>query len=381
MAEDNKVDENSRRKFIKNCLACTAGFAVLGGLDFPQKLFAQNAEGLHIASYWEPMTENKVKCKLCPNNCILLPEKNGPCFTRGNRKGELFALSYAKPSVITLDDIEKSPLYHYQLKEKVFSIATAGCNLHCQFCQNWEISQAGPDNVKTFDLAPEEVIARAKKNNVNAINFFYTEPIIYYEYMLDIAKLAKQNKMKTFCITAGYISQEPLEELIPYIDAFVIGLKGFDDAFYKKYCGGNVEYIKETIKTLAKNKNKTWFEIVNLLITDLNDDKAGISDMVNWIKREVGVNIPLHFTRFEPAYKMMDIKATPLKRLEDAYDIAREAGMQYVYIGNIAGHKGNNTYCPKCGKMLIERVNYEVIKNDLKNGKCSCGNEIPGHWL
>ncbi len=381
MTEEKNCNENSRRKFIKNCLACTAGFTILGGLDFPEKLFAQNTDGLHKASFWEPMADNKVKCKLCPNGCILLPEKNGPCFTRGNRKGELFALSYAKPSVITLDDIEKSPLYHYQLSEKVFSIATAGCNLHCQFCQNWEISQSGPDNVKTFDLSPEEVIARAKKNNVNSINFFYTEPIIYYEYMLDIAKLAKQNKMKTFCITAGYISPEPLDEFIPYIDAFVIGLKGFDDTFYKKYCSGNVSYIKQTIKTLAKNKDKAWFEIVNLLITDLNDSKEGINEMVQWIKNEVGINVPLHFTRFEPAYKMMDVQATPLSRLEDAYDIAKKAGIEYVYVGNIPGHKGNNTYCPKCGKLLIERVNYEVIKNNLKNSKCSCGNEIPGHWL
>lgn len=381
MVDSEKSNENSRRKFIKNCLACSAGFAILGGIDFPEKLFAQTGDGLHKASYWEPMADNKVKCKLCPNNCILEAEKNGPCFSRGNRKGEMFALSYALPSVIMLDDIEKTPLYHYQLNEKVFSIATAGCNLHCQFCQNWEISQAGPNDVKTFNLEPAEVIARAKKNNVNSINFFYTEPFVYYEYMLDIAKLAKQEKMKTFCITAGYAGKEPLEELIPYIDAFVLGLKGFDDSFYKKYCGGSVEYIKDTIKTLVKHKDKTWFEIVNLLITGLNDDIAGIREMVKWIKSEAGINVPLHFTRFEPAYKMMDIPATPLGRFEDVYDLAKKEGMQYVYIGNIAGHKGNNTYCPKCDKLLIERVNYEVIKNSLKNGKCSCGNEIPGHWL
>ena len=371
----------TRKEFIIKCLACSAGFYVLDSMAFPGYLFADETTQPYKAKYWEPLEDKKVRCLLCPNKCILLPGEDGLCHARGNRKGVLYSLVFGRPSVIKLDNIEKSPLYHYQVDGKVFSIATAGCNLACQFCQNWEVSQTGPDKVKTFDLDPEEVIERAKKNNVNAINFFYTEPVVYFEYMMEIARLAKEEKMKTFCITAGYINEEPLKELIPFIDAFVIGLKGFDEEFYRKYIGADIEPVKKMIKILIKNRAKSWFEIVNLLIPDLNDDENTIREICRWILNEAGNCVPLHFTRFEPAYKMKDFPPTPPDTLDHAYNIAKECGLNFVYTGNMPGHTGNNTYCPECKKVVIERVDYTVINNTLENGKCSCGYKVPGHWL
>ncbi len=393
MKESHKKFDNkstiSRETFIKNCFTCGIGFYALNNLIIPRQVFADDLSAeakaditqLHKAKYWRPIAGEKTKCVLCPEECIIQQGKNAICYSRGNRNGTLYSLVYARPSVISLDMVEKSPLYHFQIDGKVFSIATAGCNLACLFCQNWEISQVGPDDVETFELEPEEVINRAKKHNINSINFFYTEPTVYFEYMLDIAKLAKKENMKTFCVTAGYINSEPLNELIPFIDAFVLGLKGFDDDFYKKYIGCSIEPIKDTLKILAKSRDKTWFEIVNLLIPDLNDDEATIKEMCRWLTNELGNDVPLHFTRFEPSYKMTDIPPTPISTLENAYKIAKDSGIHYVYLGNLPGHKGNNTFCPGCNKMVIERVNYTVIKNTLKDGKCACGYEIPGHWL
>ncbi len=375
----------SREKFFKKCFAFGIGFTVLKNFTLAEspiinKSIGNNTE-LQKAKYWESLLNKKTRCNLCPNFCELSPEQVSLCHTRKNIDGTLYTMVYSKPSIITLDLIEKSPLYHYQVDGKVFSIATAGCNLTCQFCQNWELSQSGPDKNKTFDLSPAEVIEYAKKNNANAINFFYTEPFIYYEYMLDIAKLAKKEKMKTFCVTAGYVNSEPLKEIIPLIDAFVFGLKGFDNNFYKEYIGCELEPIKNSLKILAKNKDKTWFEIVNLLVPGLNDKDESIKEMCKWIKLEIGEDIPLHFTKFEPAYKLKDLSPTPIATLENAYKISKAEGLQYVYVGNIPGHDGNNTYCPRCNKKIIERVGFTVIKNNLKHGKCSCGHEISGNWI
>lgn len=374
----------SRRHFIQRSCAFCAGWYIFNNLMIPKKLIASPAmmgKGLHKAEYWKSLSDKMTQCQLCPNECITSPGENGNCHSRGNRDGEYYSLVYGLPAVIALDNIEKSPLYHYQISGKAFSIATSGCNLHCQYCQNWDYSQVTIDDVKTFPLEPAEVIARAKKNDVNAINFFYTEPTIYFEYMRDIATLAKKEGMKTFCVTAGYINEEPLTELIPLIDAFVFGLKGFDKDYYSNIIGGELEPIKKSLKLLAKNADKTWFEIVNLLVTGLNVDSKQITEMCQWIKDEIGKDVPLHFTRFEPYYKLKDLDPTPIDALSNAYKIATDLGLEYVYVGNLPGNEGCNTVCPKCGTTVIERVDFEVIKNTTVKGKCSCGNQLPGHWI
>jgi len=373
----------SRKTFIKKCLCLGLGGFIFDKAVAHDRMF-DNEEGYtkwHVAKHWESLAGSICQCRLCPNECRINPGETGDCHVRENHEGTLYSLVYSRPSVIKLDMIEKSPLYHYQLDEKVFSIATAGCNLSCLFCQNAKLSQNGPEQVKTFYLTPEQVIKRAKKHNIHSINFFYTEPAIYFEYMLDIARLAKKEGMNTFCVTAGYINPEPLSLLIPYIDAFVVGLKGFDNDFYNKYIGVDLEPIKKTLKMLAMKRDTTWIEIVNLLIPDHNDDRASIQAMCSWTRNELAHDIPLHFTRFEPAYKMKETSPTPISTVESSYKLARESGLHYVYIGNIPGHKGNNTYCPRCNKLLIERVDYTVIKNKLRNGKCTCGYKIAGHWI
>ena len=392
MKESNiNTDNNnfSRRAFLRNCTGFGLGCFVFNNMDFSENLLTGNTKELnnsntiklHKADYWKSLGKKITQCELCPNGCTLAVGENGNCHSRGNRDGEYYSLVYGLPAIIALDNIEKSPLYHYQIKDKAFSIATSGCNLHCNYCQNSDYSQVGPDEVKTYPLEPADVIARAKKNGVNAINFFYTEPTIYFEYMRDIAVLAKKENMKTFCVTAGSINEEPLNELIPLIDAFVFGLKGFDKVFYTKYIHGELEPIKNSLKILAKNKDKTWFEIVNLLVTDLNVDDTQITAMCKWIKEEIGIDVPLHFTRFEPYYKMKDFEPTPISSLSNAYQIAKDIGLQYVYTGNLPGNDGCNTYCPKCRKTLIERVDFDIIKNITDKGKCSCGHQLPGYWL
>ncbi|MFH0866464.1 MAG: AmmeMemoRadiSam system radical SAM enzyme [Bacteroidota bacterium] len=377
----NKI---SRRNFIGQGSLWCLGCYMFGNFFSAKKVSGnQTAKSvdLHKADYWTSLPENKVKCQLCPNCCEVLPGENGKCHSRGNREGVYYSLVYSYPAIIALDNIEKSPLFHYQVKGQAFSIATTGCNLQCQFCQNWEYSQADFDATKTFYLEPAEVISRAKKNGVDSINFFYTEPTIYFEYMRDIATLAKKENMTTFCITNGYINEAPLNELIPLIDAFAVGLKSFDNSFYSTYLGGELEPVKKSLLLLAKNKDKTWFEIVNLLVTGLNDDMAKISEMCQWIKDNIGTDVPLHFTRFEPYYLLKNLEPTPVSTLSSASITAKNAGLEYVYVGNLPGDEGCNTLCPECGKTLFERVNFETIKNNSDKGKCSCGHQLPGHWL
>lgn len=377
----NKI---SRREFIQQSSLLCMGCYFFGSLIKSNNSFGKTSPKtayMQKADYWKSLPDNMTECLLCPNGCLKASGENGQCRARGNRDGVYYSLVYAYPSVISLDNIEKSPLFHYQIKGQAFSIATTGCNLHCQYCQNWEFSQAEFDASKSFYLEPSEVIARAKKNDVDSINFFYTEPTIYFEYMRDIAALAKKEGLSTFCITNGYINEEPLKELIPLIDAFVVGLKGFDTTFYSTYIDGEVEAVKNTILYLNKNKDETWFEIVNLIVPGLNDDMTTIHEMCVWIKDNIGSSTPIHFTKFEPFYKLSHLEATPSDTLLQARDIAKKVELEYVYVGNVPGNEGSNTICPKCNTTVVERVGFDVIKNITVLGKCSCGHQLPGKWI
>ncbi len=380
METGNYAKSHTRRCFLRNACYAALGFTALPLVPAAAlKPYAPYRP--RKADYWEHLTGDRVRCLLCPNGCVISPGETGACHGRMNRGGALYSLVYGRPSVLALDTVEKSPLYHFAFSEQALSIATAGCNLSCKYCQNWEVSQYGPDRVdKVFRLEPGEVIARAKKHGVRAVNFFYTEPVVYYEYMRDIARLAKKNDMKTFCITAGFINREPLEEIIPLVDAFVVGLKGFTDDFYRKIIGGRLEPVKQCLEILARHKDETWFEIVSLLVPGHNDNPETVKAMCRWIARDVGREVPLHFTRFEPYYRMKDTPPTPPETLRRAYRYARDAGLRYVYLGNLPGGEGSATVCPRCGKKVIERIDFTVIKNNLKDGTCPCGESIPGRW-
>ncbi len=330
------------------------------------------------AMFYEKHGNKSVQCRLCPRNCIINENKRGNCRVRENRQGKLFSLSYASPCAAAVDPIEKKPLFHFLPGTYAYSIGTAGCNLHCKFCQNWSTAQAFPEDVISEHAEPKDVVNAAVKAGCKSIAYTYNEPIVFYEYALDTAKLAKKKGLKNVIVSNGFIQQEPLVELCKYIDGANIDLKGFTDDFYRKTTTAWLEPVLETLKTI--NKKKTWLEITNLIIPKHNDSMNTIKKMCEWIVKELGNNVPIHFSGFYPAYNMKSTSPTPVSTLTKAYDVAKKSGINHVYIGNVRAEKESSTYCPKCGELAIERKWFEVSKNNLKSGKCQCGEKILGVW-
>jgi pyruvate formate lyase activating enzyme len=330
------------------------------------------------ALFYEKLDKMKVQCHLCPNNCIILHGKRGSCRVRENRGGVLYSLVYGLPCTAGVDPIEKKPLFHFLPGSRSYSIATPGCNLHCKWCQNWQISQRGPDEVPCFKMDPEEVVANAVKNDCKTIAYTYVEPAIFYEYVLDTAKLAHKAGIANVMVTNGYINQKPLRKLYKHIDACNVDLKGFTDEFYREYCGGKLQPVLDTIKTV--HKMGVWLELTTLLIPGLNDSEDMIRKMCAWIKKELGPGVPLHFSRFFPYYQMAHVPPTPPESLKRAYEIAKEEGLKYVYVGNIQMEDMEDTSCPKCGKKIIDRgMMFTVDSVKMKAGKCGfCNAKIDG---
>jgi len=333
---------------------------------------------LHEASYYEPLANKTVQCFLCPNQCVLSPSQWGLCKARKNIDGKLYSMVYGKIATAHVDPIEKKPFFHVLPGSTAFSIATTGCNMRCLFCQNWEISQAFPDDVPTQAATPEEVVSQALASGARSIAFTYNEPVIAYEYMLDIAKLAKAKGLKTVVVSSGYIEKEPLKELLKYIDAYKVDLKAFNENFYKKLTGGGLGAVLETLKTIKQSG--VWLEIVNLLIPGENDSDDELRAMARWIQSNLGDSVPLHFSRFFPQFKLKNLPPTPTETLIRARKIAMEEGLKYVYIGNIAYPEGETTWCPGSKEKAIVRQGYFVTANNLKDGACPDGEKIPGVW-
>lgn len=334
---------------------------------------------MHQAKYYNTFENNKIKCTLCPHECILHSGQVGICKTRKNIDGKLYTLAYSNPCAVNIDPIEKKPLQHFHPSSKTLSIATAGCSLSCMNCQNASISQVGPDKVKNYNLKPEQIVDLALKNNCKSISYTYTEPFVFFEYMLDTAKLAKDAGLKNIIVSSGFVNTAPLKELIPYLDAANIDLKSFNNEKYKQMSKATLNPVLNTLSEL-KNAN-IWLEITNLLIPEFNDDKVMISEMCNWLISNKFENTPLHFSKFYPTYKLTNTPATSTKTIEKAIKIAKGLGINYVYSGNIPGNKYEHTFCPKCGMKIIERVGYNVLKNKIKIDKCpQCGHKTHGVW-
>jgi len=347
-------------------------------LIYSIQTFADKPQVFQEAQFYEKLKKNYVKCLLCPNYCVIKPGDVGICRARQNIDGKLYTIVYNKPVAIHVDPVEKKPLYHFYPGSQILSLATAGCNLRCNFCQNWTISQIDPRKADSYELSAEEIVLMAKEYNCKGIAFTYTEPTIFFEYMLDIAKLAKAENIKTIWVTCGYINPQPLKKLAPYIDAANIDLKGFSEEFYRTYTTGTLEPVLETIKT-AKQEN-IFIEITNLVIPQANDDPIILKEMLNWLKENLGTDIPLHFSRFFPNYKLTNRPPTPLKTLNDFYQTAIDQGFNYVYIGN-APDLAEDTFCPNCGKKIIDRSGYFIKKIEITDGKCNyCGAKIPGSF-
>jgi pyruvate formate lyase activating enzyme len=293
--------------------------------------------------------------------------------------GQLKTIVYGRVVAVHVDPIEKKPLFHFHPQSRSFSIATAGCNMNCLFCQNWQISQALPEDTRFMKLNPKEVVNLALQNKCDSIAYTYTEPTIFFEFMRDTAKLAKENKVKNVWITCGYIEEKPLRELCKYIDAANVDLKGFSEKFYLDYTNGKLKPVLDTFKILKEEG--VWIELTNLVIPGANDSPQMISNLCAWVVKELGTGVPVHFSRFHPDYKLQDRPPTPVATINRAVDIARGFGIKYVYSGNVAGDKNESTYCPKCGKKIITRRGYQISDIKIKKGKCAfCGTKIDGRW-
>ncbi|MFX0121886.1 MAG: AmmeMemoRadiSam system radical SAM enzyme [Candidatus Hodarchaeota archaeon] len=319
------------------------------------------------------------KCRLCPHECVISEGARGQCRVRENLGGRLYSLVFGTPCAVHLDPIEKKPFYHFLPTALAFSLATAGCNLSCLYCQNWNISQAQPEDVDTVDLPPERLIATAIANGAPVIAYTYSEPIIFYEYMLESARYGRKLGLRNVVISAGYINPEPLKTLCEAVDAIKIDLKGFNQEFYREVCGGELQPVLETIQTIAASG--THLEIVNLLVPTLNDDMDEMRALCRWVVDNAGPDVPVHFSRFHPDYQLDNLPPTPQATLEQAWAIAHEEGVRYAYVGNLPGHAANNTYCHYCGNLIIARQGFWVSEFHIVKGKCRfCGTPIPGVW-
>ncbi len=339
----------------------------------------KNPNVLKPAEYWQPLENNAVQCALCPRRCFIEPGQKGFCRARKNISGKLYTLNYGEPVAMHLDPIEKKPLAHVYPGSKSFSIATAGCNLRCKFCQNWEISQLDPEEAQVEFVPAEEIVTMAKSSGAQTIAFTYTEPTIFYEYMLDIAKAARKEGISCVMHSAGFINEEPLRQISKYLIAANIDLKGFSQKYYSSFCEGNLENVLNTLKILKEEG--VWVEITNLLIPGANDSEEDLRKLCAWVKENLGPDTPIHFSRFYPMYKLTDLSPTPLTSLIRAKTIAKEVGMHFVYIGNVPEQIGEDTHCPYCQKVLIKRIGYNVLENHIVKGKCAfCGKDIAGIW-
>ena len=360
----------NRRQFIKS--VSLAGIAA--PLLLPGR--AEAAEIGHEARYYEKLPELKVKCTLCPHECRVADLERGTCGVRENRGGTYYTLVYGNPCSTHIDPIEKKPLFHYLPGTQAFSIATAGCNFSCRFCQNWEISQKRPEQVKSVDLGPVAVVRAALENNCKTIAHTYTEPVVFFEYMLDCAIRGREAGIPNVMISNGYIRKQPMRELCRYLGAVKIDLKAFTEKFYAEQCGGNLKPVLDTLLTLKEEK--IWFEIVVLIVPSLNDTPGEIEALSRWICKELGPDVPLHFSRYYPTFMIRNIPPTPPDLLRLARKIAIESGLKFVYIGNLVSD-AENTSCPACGKVLIRRLMFSVTVEGMKDNRCKyCGTVIPG---
>ncbi len=328
------------------------------------------------AMFYEKLDNKKVHCKLCAQSCKISSGKRGFCRVRENRDGTLYTLNYNMVSSEALDPIEKKPLYHFYPGSAVYSLGSIGCNFRCKHCQNWTISQVDVDTSQSREISPETAVSRALQFGASSIAWTYNEPTIWYEYTYDCARLAKEAGLATVYVTNGYITPEALEKISPYLDAFRVDFKAFNNEFYRKMASARLEPVLEATK--LAHELGMHIEVVNLVIPTHNDDPEELRAMSRWIYENLGADTPIHFTRFHPYYQLTDVPPTPLETLEMAYDIAKEEGLHYIYIGNVPGSGKENTFCPECNQLLIKRGMFDTEEyNITEDNACpQCGKDI-----
>lgn len=326
------------------------------------------------AMFYEKLEDKKVRCHLCAFDCLIPEGKRGTCRVKKNKNGKLYSLAYDKLSAANPDPIEKKPSYHFAPGTRTFSIATPGCNWKCKYCQNWGISQG---EIQGEELTPKEIVQQAKLSGCEGISYTYGEPTIFYELTYDTAKLAHKENLYNTYVTNGYINPEPIKKIAPYLDQVTVDFKGSGDPeFLQEF--SSVPGPDPIFRALKEYKKQGVFvEITDLIVPELGDSMERVGELVEWIINNLGEETPLHFLKFVPHYKVKDLPPTSIEILEEAYQIAVDKGMKYVYLGNV-GDRRNNTYCPECGELLIERRGMQLVKNKVKDGRCpACGAEIP----
>ncbi len=380
----------NRRDVLRWCVACGAAGAVSHlpiemtlGQDVvePAILPGPKLEGVarHKALFWEELEEGKIKCVLCPRECEVADVERGYCGVRENRGGAYQSLVYGAVCSANIDPIEKKPLFHYLPGTPAFSIATAGCNIECKFCQNWKISQYRPEQVPSTLVSPDRLVSNCASRDCPTIAYTYSEPVIFYEYMHDTAALARQRGIGSVMISNGYIQEKPLRQLCTHLTGVKIDFKAFSERFYADTCAGELKPVLKTLETLKEIG--IWFELVILIIPTLNDDPKEIKEMSEWVVKHLGPDVPMHFTRFHPTYRITNLPRTPVATIERCRKLALDAGVRYVYVGNVPMHPGENTYCHNCNHELIRRVGFRIASNKMVNGKCpKCKTSIPGVW-
>ena len=363
----------SRRAFAKQ-----SSLAVAGSILAPVSLNAMKPALPERLAMYQAESARGIACLICPNECVLKEGEISVCRNRVVRKSKLYTMAFGNPCAANVDPVEKKPLNHFLPGTSAFSIATAGCNFACLNCQNWTISQTSPDKTENYDLPPEDVVASAVANNCRSIAYTYSEPNTFFEYVYETSKIARQQGIKNIMVSNGYINPEPLKELCRYIDGANIDLKSFSDSTYLRLNGGKLQPVLDALKIYRDEG--VWLEITNLIVPGWTDKPEEIKLMCKWLAENGFTDVPLHFSRFQPLYKLENLPPTPLGTLVNAASIAHDAGLKYVYIGNVPGSDKDDTICPNCGKKVIERSGYRIVSNILKDGKCTCGTPIPGRW-
>jgi pyruvate formate lyase activating enzyme len=364
-----------RRQFLSAAaLPCLAACAAA-----PCSAADSNSQYIREARFYEKLPNKKIKCKLCPRECVIDDRERGYCGARENRGGRYYTLVHSRVCAANVDPVEKKPLFHFAPGTLSLSVATAGCNVNCKMCQNWEISQTRPEQAPATYIPPARLAELARQNRCASIAYTYSEQVVFAEYVLDSAEAGRMAGVKSVMISGGYVQRDPLIELCKRVDAIKIDVKAFSDKFYKEVVNGDLKAVLQTL--VEVRKQGVWSEIVYLVIPTLNDSDKEFRGLARWIKTELGPGVPLHFTRFHPEYLLKNLPPTPLPTLERAKAICDAEGLEYVYLGNIPGHPAESTRCPKCKRAVVERAGFTVRSLNLDRGKCRfCRHPIPGVW-
>ena len=376
--QNSKFDPG-KRDFLKKSLALSAGLicfpcrSAFSGISFEEQVIYQKT------AMFQEETARGIMCRICPNECVLKEGELSKCNNRRVHDSKLYTMAFGNPCTVNVDPVEKKPLYHFLPGSKAYSIATAGCNLVCLNCQNWTISQTSPDKTRNFDLMPDKVVEECIKNNCSSIAYTYSEPVTFYEYVFETATLARNAHVKNIFKSNGYINTEPLKKMCSVIDAANIDLKAFSESTYLKLTGGKLQPVLDSLKVLKDMG--VWLEITNLIVPDWTDNQDDIRKMCRWLSDNGFKNTPLHFSRCYPMHKLEQLPPTPVEILNNAYSIAKEEGLKYVYTGNAPGNEISDTKCPSCNSTAVVRQGYRISSNTITDGKCNkCGSKIDGVW-